>query len=215
MKKILVFFVATFLVIAVVILVGRFSGRHLINSGTVTNKILQELNDPKWGVRQIGIKEILFNPVFLEEAKIKQKIIVLSQKEGKVYQKIREKYESSVEGAPDGEAYGEYYIDLLDAVGKLRDPKTISFLVDSLEFGPGVARSLSELGDVAIPALIEKCHQGDEDERWWCLKALGLFYKQTLSSDFKSQIKSTILKAVEDSSERIRTRATGILKEIE
>lgn len=180
------------------------------------NKIFLDFESKEWRSRDAAVTELKRNETLLENKKVEQQLIKVFQNEVEI-EKQRKKsfYLRDEQPEPDGEGYGEYYIELLVLAGKLKNPNTIPFLVNSLEFGRGVAESLTELGDTALPFLLKKCENGSEDERWWCFGALPKFYKRTVSSEFKTEIKTILTNALQEKNKRINERASEKLKELE
>lgn len=54
-----------------------------------------------------------------------------------------------------GERYGEYYLDLVEALSETRDPADIPLLVDVSGSGKNATDCLVRFGDLAVPALLQ------------------------------------------------------------
>lgn len=174
--------------------------------------VLSNLRENQWEKRDRALQEVRHSRELIQDETVKEALLNLLAEENAEGKRIMEKYRQTGELDVQGEAYGEYNIDLVDIIIRLKTEKAIPLLIDALAYGPKVAKSLAEFGDVVIPLLLEKCRTGDEEERWWCLKALVLFYRQTTSPQYKSKIKNAILVATNDSEESIRDRGVEVLK---
>lgn len=56
---------------------------------------------------------------------------------------------------PASEQRGEVALDYLFAVAKLRDPRAVPLLVESLVYGPFVAEALAGFGDLPLPLIVD------------------------------------------------------------
>lgn len=180
------------------------------------NEVLRNFNSDEWQKRDEALGDILRDEELLRDEKVHQSLLQVLVQETAFFKELKRKFELGEDvSSEEGEARGEYHINLLDTVSKLKDPAAIPLFVESLEFGPGTAKALAVFGDQAIPPLIEKCEKGDEYERRGCLDTLFLFYRQTSSEKFKAEIKAAMNKATQDSSDWVKRNAMQILKQME
>lgn len=66
-----------------------------------------------------------------------------------------------VGGGVEGEAEGEYFGDVIQAVTELHDQRAIPILLDDIETGEMVADALAGFGDAVVPSVIKMLSAGD------------------------------------------------------
>lgn len=179
----------------------------------LVNKIFIGFQDKDWRMRDAAAAKLSHNEKLLKNKKVQQQLINVFRDEVEV--RKHRNYPITEQSESDGDAYGEYYIELLVLAGKLKNQDAIPFLVNSLEFGRGVAESLIGFGDTALPLLLDKCKNGSEDERWWCFITLPEFYKQTKFYQLKSEIKTILENASQENNGRISKKAAEVLGKLE
>lgn len=220
MIRVKIIYTNKYLLIAVAIVVIFLIAISLIlfktnynDTDILINKIFLDFESKEWRTRDAAVAELKRNETLLENDKVKQRLIKVFQNEANIEtQRKKSFYLRGEQPEIDGEGYGEYYIELLVLAGKLKSPDTVPFLVNSLEYGLGVARSLAYLGDAAMPQLIEKCKVGDRDERRNCINALLEFTQHNPSTRYRETILKTLFDATKDPDERIRDAANDALK---
>lgn len=116
-----------------------------VNSAEDVDTIIKMLNSGDWVVRERGI---MASVKLTNNNQVKVELIKLLEKENQQSERLEE-------GLPVDESSGEYYIELVDAVVRLNDPRSIRGLVGAVDTGVYVINVLVSFGEEAIDPLID------------------------------------------------------------
>lgn len=114
------------------------------------------------------------------------------------------------------EADAVYHGDLIWAVATLRDPRALEPLLDAIETGGLARRGVADLGDIAVPQLVEKVISSED--KWTRVAAavtMGLIMERNqqaaLAPTSTRAIRAGLLEALDDTSGFVRHHAVRAL----
>ncbi len=174
------------------IIKGLENSELKIKKGKYLEKLLQIINEGYWSKIEIRQQERIKNA------------FIITLKEGVI---LAEKIET-IEGTK--------YLELLGIIaGRLRDPRSISILIEGMPFS-WFEKALVEIGEPAIESLLKILKEGVGHQKSGSLRVFKEMYKQgKVKGKNIKKIKQEVIKACQDDMMEVRISGLHTISEFE
>ena len=133
-----------------------------------------------------------------------------------------EEYESVYKktGVPLGEAHGEYYGDVIEAVTSLKDVRSLKALIGVIETGHMATRTLAEFGSAALDRVVTVLNSDDIGKRQGASSVLAEMLDPKNASKVsdpasREKIKNALIRAARDESLWVRLDSIKGLRKLD
>jgi hypothetical protein len=179
------------------------------------NKLLSRLHSDEWKQRAEAVQRLIAKPETLASDQVKNALIDLLDRENQVI--VSAYQEGQPVSVKYGEAYSEYYAELLGAVDQVadfNDKRTLDVLVRA-SYNPDsqFAMKFARYGEAAAPALLEIASSDFAPHRENALAILGEILKRAkdptsrIPADVQEGIKQALINGTNDAEPWVRSQA--------
>jgi len=171
---------------------------------------IEQLNHSDWRIRDKAVSHLNRLKKEQKTERVRKALINLLEREVTA-ERDGKKYITTVipdPGQGKGEGFGEYIVNLLEAVANLRDARAVPILVEFMAGGgQAVEDALVEIGERCVDPLIEKLHKGaaglNLSLKAAAAKVLGRILKEkktgyTAKGKIRVRIKQALFKALKE-----------------